>query len=64
MITVAQKNGFRDWKTIYDDPSNADFRATRPNPNNQMPFGNPHVGMELVSGPRALLSVRTRYRAP
>jgi hypothetical protein len=30
---IAKKHGFKDWRTIYNDPSNAAFRRKRPNPN-------------------------------
>lgn len=30
---IARRYGFSDWRTVYDDPSNADFRQLRPNPN-------------------------------
>ena len=32
LASIAQKHGFADWRLIYDDPSNADFRKARPNP--------------------------------
>jgi N-acetylmuramoyl-L-alanine amidase len=32
MATLAEKYGLPDWKTIYDDPANADLRKARPNP--------------------------------
>jgi N-acetylmuramoyl-L-alanine amidase len=31
--SIAYHFGFGDWRTIYDDPHNADFRALRPDPN-------------------------------
>lgn len=33
LSSIAAKYGFADWKTIYDDPANADFKGRRPNPN-------------------------------
>ena len=30
---IAAEHGFSDWKTVYNDPANADFREQRPNPN-------------------------------
>ena len=30
---IAAQYGFRDYKTIYDDPQNADFKKKRPDPN-------------------------------
>lgn len=33
LSSLADRYGFRDWRTIYDDPANADLRALRPNPN-------------------------------
>jgi hypothetical protein len=29
---IAELHGFRNWKTVYDAPENADLRAKRPNP--------------------------------
>jgi hypothetical protein len=34
---IAGKYGFKDWKAIYDHPSNADFRRRRPNPHLILP---------------------------
>ncbi|MFO0761475.1 MAG: LysM domain-containing protein [Byssovorax sp.] len=31
LFTIAEKFGFNDWRTVYHDPSNAPFRALRPN---------------------------------
>jgi hypothetical protein len=31
--SIAKKFGFKDWKTIYDHPSNLPFRNKHPNPN-------------------------------
>jgi len=33
LTSIAKKFGIADWRTIYFDPSNAAFRAKRPNPN-------------------------------
>ena len=33
LSSIAKAFGFSDWKTIYNDPNNGDFRAHRPNPN-------------------------------
>ena len=33
LSSIAQKHGFGNWRIIYNDPNNADFRLTRPNPN-------------------------------
>jgi N-acetylmuramoyl-L-alanine amidase len=33
LSSIAKKFGFRDWKVIYDDPNNKDFKKARPNPN-------------------------------
>jgi N-acetylmuramoyl-L-alanine amidase len=30
---IAKREGFSHWRTIYDHPLNADYRAKRPNPN-------------------------------
>src|SRR5678816_4446023 len=30
---IASEHGFANWRTIYDDPHNAEFRRLRPNPN-------------------------------
>ncbi len=30
---IARNHGFGDWRTIYDDPNNANFRTLRPDPN-------------------------------
>jgi hypothetical protein len=30
---IASRYGFSDWKMVYDDPANADFRKKRPDPN-------------------------------
>ena len=33
LSSIAKKFGFRDWKVIYDDPNNKDFKKARPDPN-------------------------------
>jgi len=33
LSVIATRYGFRNWRTIYDHPSNAAFRKKRPNPN-------------------------------
>jgi N-acetylmuramoyl-L-alanine amidase len=33
LASIASAYGFSNWRTIYDYPQNADFRALRPNPN-------------------------------
>jgi hypothetical protein len=33
LLTIAARYGAGGWKTLYDDPGNADLRKTRPNPN-------------------------------
>jgi len=33
LASIAKMYGFSDWKVIYDDSQNADFRKKRPNPN-------------------------------
>jgi len=33
LSSIAQSYGFPDFRTIYDDPANADFKKRRPNPN-------------------------------
>jgi hypothetical protein len=37
LTAIARKHGFSDWRTIYNDPSNAPFRAKRPNPDRIFP---------------------------
>lgn len=32
MVSIAHRYGFRDWRTIYDHPDNAELKETRPNP--------------------------------
>lgn len=32
LVTIAQRYGFSDWKTIYEAPENESFRELRPNP--------------------------------
>ena len=32
LTLIASRNGFRDWRTIYNDPANVAFRAMRPDP--------------------------------
>jgi N-acetylmuramoyl-L-alanine amidase len=32
LYTIAHSNGFANWRTIYDHPSNEELRAKRPNP--------------------------------
>ncbi|MBN1760069.1 MAG: LysM peptidoglycan-binding domain-containing protein [Chitinispirillaceae bacterium] len=34
---IAKEAGIADWKTIYNDPQNADFRKQRPDPNKIYP---------------------------
>jgi hypothetical protein len=33
LSSIAHDHGFRNWKTLYDHPDNADFKQKRPNPN-------------------------------
>ncbi len=33
LASIAQKFGFQNWRLIYDDPSNAEFKKARPDPN-------------------------------
>src|SRR5215467_12200413 len=33
LSSIAEQYGFANWSTIYEDPSNAQFRQLRPNPN-------------------------------
>jgi N-acetylmuramoyl-L-alanine amidase len=33
LSSIAHQFGFADWRTIYNDPNNADLRNLRPNPN-------------------------------
>jgi N-acetylmuramoyl-L-alanine amidase len=33
LSSIAARHGFADYRTIYNHPSNADFKAARPNPN-------------------------------
>lgn len=33
LSSIAHTFGFADWRTIYNDPNNAEFRNVRPNPN-------------------------------
>ena len=33
LSTIAASYGFRDYRTVYNDPANAEFREKRPNPN-------------------------------
>ncbi len=35
--SIAELYGFRDWRTVYEDPSNGALRAVRPNPNLLVP---------------------------
>lgn len=37
LFSIAKKEGFDDWRTIYGDPANANFRILRPNPNLILP---------------------------
>ena len=32
LLKIARQHGFRDYRTVYDDPANAAFRRKRPNP--------------------------------
>ena len=40
LSSIAEKWGFPDYRSIYLDPANADFRARRPNPNIIFPGDN------------------------
>jgi putative peptidoglycan binding protein/LysM domain-containing protein len=33
LASIAKSFGFSDWRKIYDDPANAEFKKKRPNPN-------------------------------
>jgi len=37
LSSIAHDYGFRDWRTIYDDPANKDFKKKRPDPNTIFP---------------------------
>ncbi len=51
LSVIARQYGFRDWRTLYDAPENADFRTERPNPSLVFP------GDELVIPERTLKKV-------
>lgn len=37
LASLADAHGFRDWRTIYDHPDNAELREARPDPNHLLP---------------------------
>ena len=37
LTKIANQHGFADWRVIYNDPSNATFKAKRPNPDKIFP---------------------------
>lgn len=37
LSSIAHDYGFRDWRVIYDDPANKDFKKKRPDPNTIFP---------------------------
>lgn len=37
LALIAQKTGYRNWRTIYDHPQNSDLRSRRPDPNVLLP---------------------------
>jgi len=37
LTSIAEQHGFRDWRHIYNDARNAEFRKKRPNPNVAFP---------------------------
>jgi len=37
LVAIARRNGFADWREIYNAPQNADFRRRRPDPNRIFP---------------------------
>lgn len=69
--SISGRSGFASWRTVYDDPKNADLRALRPNPNALVqgdvvfvPDPEPRVE-EAPTGRRATyrtLAVPTRLR--
>ena len=37
LTSIADHYGFPDYRVIYDDPANADFKQRRPNPKSSTP---------------------------
>jgi N-acetylmuramoyl-L-alanine amidase len=43
LSSIAKKYGFASWRTIYDHPTNADFKQRRPNPDVIYPGDEIHI---------------------
>jgi hypothetical protein len=54
LTKIANKFGIADWRTIYFDPSNAAFRAKRPDPNHI--FAGDIIMIPLITTPLAATS--------
>lgn len=53
LSSIAKKYEFTNWRSIYDDPQNAEFRRRRPNPNIIYPGDElfiPHKDLKELSG--------------
>lgn len=59
---IAAKHGFASWKTIYDAPENADFRAARPDPNLIYPGDQVFIPDKGRKKDDAPVDARHRYR--
>lgn len=60
---IAHEHGFADWRTIYNDPHNADFRRRRPNPNLIFPGDQLFIPEPSARTAPAPTGGRSRFRA-
>ena len=64
LVLIAKKFGIADWRTIYNDPANAAFRAKRPDPNHifagdviMIPISAPSSPAPVTPAPSVIVPV-------
>lgn len=60
---IASEHGFANWRTIYDDPHNAEFRRLRPNPNLIYPGDQLFIPEKPAKTATAPAGGESRFRA-
>jgi hypothetical protein len=62
LSAIAYRHGFTDWRTIYNDPANANFRKHRPNPNIIFPGDEIVIPDRKLDSCSAAAGQRHRFR--
>ncbi len=62
LSSIAARNGFNDWRTVYNDPNNAGFRAQRPDPNLIYPGDEGYVSDKQCRQEACAVDQRHRFK--